>query len=239
VFLKKNQDKIQMASLVEKQEMISEKRRILEFKKSAYQTADDADAENVMDLYDEYQALKKIVLEMEAQIAKMKLPPLPSPALGGGSGGGGGGGGGSGGGGSGGGGSGGGAHWANDDKSEITEPVVVPPTPIVDPPTPVVVPPTPVVVPPTPVVVPPTPVVVPPTPVVVPPTPVVVPPTKDVSFFDVDIFFAALVHHICCWSHKCVLLLLICAVVPLLQLCVCVCVCVCLVVLCVSVCVVF
>tara|TARA_B100000780_G_C20800288_1_gene317830 strand:- start:48 stop:554 length:507 start_codon:yes stop_codon:yes gene_type:complete len=36
---------------------------------------------------------------------------------------------------SGGGGSSGGAHWANNDKSEITEPVVVPPAPVVVPPT--------------------------------------------------------------------------------------------------------
>ena len=140
-----------MASLIKKQELIktyNEQKEILKIKQSAYQTADDVDADNVMDLYDEYKALKKVVLEMEAQIAEMNDSDGGSSSSGGGSGGGGGGGGG------------GGAHWANDDKSETKKPVA---------PTPVVVPPTPVVVPP---VVPPTPVVVPPTPVVVPPTPV-------------------------------------------------------------------
>ena len=156
-----------MASLIKKQELIktyNEQKEILKIKQSAYQTADDVDADNVMDLYDEYHVLKKVVLEMEAQIAEMNEDSVkcvldgedPAEKVGGA------------------------AEWANDDKSEVTEPVVVvvvPPTPVVVPPTPVVVPHPPVVVPPTPVIVPPTPVVVPPTPVVVPPTPVVVPPT--------------------------------------------------------------
>ena len=157
-----------MSSLVQKQELIktyNEQKEILKIKKSAYQAADDDDScddENVMKLYNEYHVLKKVVLEMEAQIAEMNEDPVkcvldgedPGSEKVGGA-----------------------AEWANDDKSEVTEPVVVPPTPVVVPPTPVVVPPTPVVVPPTPVVAPPTPVVVPPTPVVVPPTPVVVVPT--------------------------------------------------------------
>ena len=100
--------------------------------KKAYQDADNADADNTMELYDYYQELKQKMLEQQDNQA-------------------------------GGDGSSGGAHWANNDKTEITEPVVVPPAPIVVPPTPVVVPPAPVVVPPTPVVVPPAPVVVPPT----------------------------------------------------------------------------
>ena len=143
-----------MASLVQKQELIktyTEQNEILKIKKLAYQAADDADDDDidVMKLYDEYHSLKKVVNKMKAQIDEMNE---------------------SGGGGgssssSGGGGGGGGAHWANNDKSELTEPVVVPPTPVVVPPTPVVVPPTPVVV-------------VPPTPVVVPPTPVDVDPSK-------------------------------------------------------------
>ena len=72
--------------------------------KKAYQDADEADADNTMELYDCYQELKQKMLEQQDNQA-------------------------------GGGGSSGGAHWANNDKSEITEPVVVPPAPVVVPPT--------------------------------------------------------------------------------------------------------
>ena len=106
------------ALVVGKQELIktyNKQKERLKIKKSAYQAADDSDADNVMDLYDEYQALKKVVLEMEAQIAEMNESGGGSSS--------------SGGGGKGGGGDGGdgGAHWANDGKSKITEPVVVVP----------------------------------------------------------------------------------------------------------------